>query len=111
MKARPLPPAQALRSTSLPWNKQERHPVLPPENKDKRARAKGYTTEAVAPVEEFILVEVLAEDAKLSKTKARLAITRGQVSVNGAIVRDPDTRLTSADVVRFFPPSKIHVQP
>lgn len=108
MKARPLPPPAALRSSPLPWDSRA---VLPPENKERRRRSKDYQA-SPPPVEEtFVLVDVLAEDAKLSKGKARLAITRGQVSVNEGVVRDPDTRLKGTDVVRFFPPSKIHVQP
>jgi hypothetical protein len=108
MKARSLPPSTPLRSTTLPWNARE---VLPPENKEKRRRAKDYQPSAPAEPETFVLVDVLAEDAKLSKGKARLAIQHGQVSVNEVIVRDPDTRIVGIDVVRFFPPSKIHVAP
>lgn len=108
MKARPLPRPSALRSSLLPWDSRA---VLPPENKERRRRSKDYQASSLPAEEVFTLADVLAEDLNMSKTKARLAIQHGQVSVNEIIVRDPDTRLKGTDVVRFFPPSKIHVQP
>jgi predicted rRNA methylase YqxC with S4 and FtsJ domains len=41
----------------------------------------------------FALVDVVSEDVKLSKGKARKAILRGYVSVNGTVVRDPEMRV------------------
>jgi molybdopterin converting factor small subunit len=109
LKTRPLAAPTPLRSTTLPWNARE---VLPPDDPARRKRARdNKPTPPSAEPETYTLVDVLAEDAKMSKGKARLAIQKGQVSVNDVIVRDPDTRLSGADVVRFFPPSKIHVTP
>lgn len=108
-KVPPLQPKAPVKSTPLPW---KHHEVLPPENKERRRKARdNQPTPPSAAPEVFILVDILAEDMKMSKGKARLAIQKGQVSVNDVTVRDPDTRLNGADVVRFFPPSKIHVTP
>ena len=106
MKLRLLAQPAPLRSSPLPWDSWA---VLPPENKERRRRSKDYQASPPPAERTFVLVDVLAEIAKLSKGKARRAIQRGRASVNGVVVRDPDTRLKSADVVRFFPPSKTHV--
>lgn len=104
MKTRPLPRPSPLRSSTLPWNARA---VLPPERKD-RNRSSDYQA-SPAPPDMVTLVDILAEDLGMSKSKARVAVLHGQVSVNEVIVRDPDMFPKSSDVIRFFPPSKIHV--
>jgi RNA-binding protein YlmH len=109
VKLRPPRPPSPIRSTALPWR---HHETLPPENKERRQKARDYVAEApAAEPSDFALIDIIVEDVKLSKTKARLAIQNGLVSVNDVVVRDPDLRVTGTDVVRFFPSSKIHVTP
>jgi 16S rRNA U516 pseudouridylate synthase RsuA-like enzyme len=40
----------------------------------------------------FALVDLVSEDVKMSKGKARKMIVRGKVTVNGVVVHDPDMR-------------------
>jgi len=51
----------------------------------------------------FALLDVVSEDVKLSKGKARKAILRGKVTVDGAIVRDPDARVNGESKIVFKP--------
>lgn len=51
----------------------------------------------------FALVDLVSEDVKLSKGKARKAITRGKVTVNGTVTRDPDMRVDSTARIVFHP--------
>jgi hypothetical protein len=45
------------------------------------------------------LVEAVSEATKLSRGKARKAVLRGEVRVNGEVVRDPDARVSRDDQV------------
>lgn len=51
----------------------------------------------------FALVDVVSEDVKLSKGKARKAILRGRVTVNGAVARDPDMRVDGMARIVYMP--------
>ena len=51
----------------------------------------------------FALVDVVAEDLKLSRGKARKAILRGRVWVDGVVVQDPEARVHGASKVMFKP--------
>ena len=51
----------------------------------------------------FALVDVVSEDLKMSRGKARKAILRGQVWVDGVAVRDPETRVHGKNKVMFKP--------
>ena len=51
----------------------------------------------------FALVDVVSEDAKLSKGKARKAIARGQVTVNEVVVNDPDMRVDGMSRIVYTP--------
>jgi 16S rRNA U516 pseudouridylate synthase RsuA-like enzyme len=51
----------------------------------------------------FALADVVAEDVPLSKGKARKAIVRGKVSVDGVVVRDPETRVHGDSKIVFKP--------
>ena len=51
----------------------------------------------------FALVEVVSEDLKLSKGKARKAIARGKVSVDGIVERDPEARVHGTSKIVFKP--------
>jgi len=51
----------------------------------------------------FALVDVVSEDVKLSKGKARKAIARGQVTVNGVVVHDPDMRVDGMARIVYKP--------
>lgn len=56
-----------------------------------------------ADIATFALVDLIAEDLKLSKGKARKAIMRGKVLVNDVIESDPDRRVSGTDKVMFKP--------
>lgn len=51
----------------------------------------------------FALVDVVAEDVKLSKGKARKAIVRGHITVNEVVVHDPDMRVDGMSRIVFKP--------
>jgi RNA-binding protein YlmH len=51
----------------------------------------------------FALVDVVSEDVKLSKGKARKAIARGKVTVNGIVVNDPDMRVDGMARIVYKP--------
>lgn len=100
MKRRLLAPPSPVRSTPLPWNALE---GLPPEKPDRKKKAADYTVSAMPQKFTFVLVDVVAEDLKLSKGKARKAITRGKVTVDGSVVTDPDVRVDGDAKIVFHP--------
>lgn len=51
----------------------------------------------------FALVDLVVLDAKLSKGRARKAILRGRVTVNGTVVRDPDMRVDASMRIVYKP--------
>lgn len=51
----------------------------------------------------FDLVTVVSEDVKLSKGRARKAILRGKVTVDGVVVRDPAARVHGDQKIIFMP--------
>lgn len=51
----------------------------------------------------FALVDLLVEDANLSPGKARKAILRGKVTVNGVVERNPEVRLDVSARIVFYP--------
>ena len=59
--------------------------------------------ETMPTVFTFPLVDMVAQDMKLSKNKARKAILRGKVEVNGAFVRDPDVQVDKTMRIVFHP--------
>lgn len=96
MKKTTLPKLTPIKSTMLPWNPREVLPAV--------RRAKPPVDVATMPVKfTHVLVDLIAEDVKLSKGKARKAIRRGEVKVNGEVVYDPDLRVDSDARVVFGP--------
>lgn len=59
--------------------------------------------QALPTVFTFALVDVVSEDVKLSKGKARKAILRGKVTVDGSIVRDPEARVHGESKIMYKP--------
>lgn len=57
----------------------------------------------VPQVFNFALVDVVSEDVKLSKGKARKAIARGKVTVNDDVVYDPDMRVDGMARIIYKP--------
>lgn len=51
----------------------------------------------------FALVDIISQDVKLSKGKARKAIARGKVTVNDTVVYDPDMRVDHMSRIVFKP--------
>lgn len=51
----------------------------------------------------FALVDVVSEDMSLSRGKARKAVLRGKVSVDGVVVLDPDMRVNGDSKIMFKP--------
>lgn len=80
---------------------------LPPESERRKLAREGYSLDV--PVQDmpkvwtFALVDVVSEDVKLSKGKARKAIMRGWVTVNGAVTRDPDMRVDGTARIVYKP--------
>jgi 16S rRNA U516 pseudouridylate synthase RsuA-like enzyme len=64
---------------------------------------KKQTLETMSRVITFALIDVVSEDMKLSKGKAKKAIRRGKVSVDGAVTRDPETRVHGDSKIVFTP--------
>jgi predicted rRNA methylase YqxC with S4 and FtsJ domains len=58
---------------------------------------------AMPTVFTFALVDVVSEDMSLSRGKARKAVLRGKVSVDGVVVLDPDTRVNGDSKIMFKP--------
>lgn len=73
--------------------------MLPPENPNRKQQAAANTVAEMPRVFTTPLVDLVADAAKLSKSKARIAIRRGKVFVNGTVVLDPDMRVGSDAVV------------
>ncbi len=74
---------------------------LPP---TRRARqAAEVPVQDMPKVFTFALVDLVSEDVKLSKGKARKAIARGKVTVNGVVVYDPDMRVDVSMRIVFKP--------
>jgi predicted rRNA methylase YqxC with S4 and FtsJ domains len=59
--------------------------------------------EKMSTVFTFALVDVVSEDLKMSRGRARKAILRGQIWVDGVIVRDPETRVHGKNKVMYKP--------
>jgi predicted rRNA methylase YqxC with S4 and FtsJ domains len=58
---------------------------------------------AMPTVFTFALVDVVSEDMSLSRGKARKAVLRGKVSVDGVVVLDPDMRVNGDSKIMFKP--------
>jgi RNA-binding protein YlmH len=70
----------------------------------RRARqAEPVPVQDMPKVFTFALVDVVSEDVKLSKGKARKAIARGKVTVNGVVVHDPDMRVDGMARIVYKP--------
>ena len=89
-----------LRSTLLPW---QAHACLPPVRRIRQAPSVPSAIKDMPRVLTFALVDVVSEDVKLSKGKARKAIARGQVTVNDTVVYDPDMRVDAISRIVFKP--------
>lgn len=76
---------------------------MPPVRRVRQAEAVPASLKDMPQVFNFALVDVVSEDVKLSKGKARKAIARGQVTVNGTVVYDPDTRVDGMARIVFKP--------
>lgn len=87
MKVPALRPVEPLRSIGFARDPYE---VLPPWNPNRKRHAVTFSVEEKPVPSTQPLVDVLAEDLKVSKKKARKAIRFGHVSVNGEVVVDPD---------------------
>jgi predicted rRNA methylase YqxC with S4 and FtsJ domains len=61
------------------------------------------TLEAMSRVITFALIDAVSEDMKLSKGKAKKAILRGRVSVDGVVTLDPGTRVHGDSKIVFTP--------
>lgn len=98
MKPRSLPPVQPIRAV-MPlggWSS-----CLPPVRRIRQAPA--VPVQDMPQVFTFALVDVVSEDVKLSKGKARKAIVRGYVTVNEVVVRDPDARVDGMARIIYKP--------
>jgi len=93
MKKPELKKLTPLRSGLVPWRHDE---ALPPERPG-RKKSLGMPM-----VFTFALVDLIVEDVKLSKGKARKVILGGKVKVNGEVTRDPDLRVDADDKVEYF---------
>jgi hypothetical protein len=80
---------------------------LPPESERRKLARAGYSPDVLVKdmpsVFTFALVDVVSEDVKLSRGKARKAILRGRVTVNGAVARDPDMRVDGQARIVYMP--------
>lgn len=94
-----------IKSTRLPWDRKVAvRAMLPPENPRRGLYAANVPSVVGMPQKfTFALVDLIAEDVKLSKGKARKAILAGKVTVNGTVVRDPDMRVAIDALVGFRP--------
>lgn len=103
MKPRALPTLEPRRAAVLPWDRREALSCLPPARRVRQAPEVPVSVKDMPQVFTFALVEVVSEDVKLSKGKARKAIVRGQVTVNGTVVYDPDMRVDGMARIVFKP--------
>lgn len=98
MKPRPLPAPVPIRAV-MPlggWTS-----CLPPVRRVRQAPA--VPVQDMPQVFTFALVDVVSEDVSLSKGKARKAIRKGKVTVNGAVVYDPDMRVDGMARIVYKP--------
>lgn len=68
-----------------------------------RGAVTGTPIDGMPRVFTYALVDLVRQDAKLTKRAARKVIVRGSVAVNGKVVRDPDARVDATALIECWP--------